>query len=62
MKNSCPDDGPGEDVNMLPFRGDDPSSTTQAKRRSAGSGNTSGIANGSGAGGPPGSGVIFSSF
>jgi hypothetical protein len=49
MRNPCPDDGPGEEVGMLPFRGDDPSSG-QVKRRSGGSGGTVGMANGSGAG------------
>lgn len=53
------DDGPGEEVGMLPFRGDDPSSTGVQKRRSGGSAGTIGMANGSGAGGAAGSEVCF---
>lgn len=57
------DDGPGEDVGMLPYRGDrgeDPSSNAAQKRRSGGSAGTiGGMANGSGAGGVARSEVIY---
>jgi hypothetical protein len=46
----------GEEAVMLPFRGDDPYSTAAQKRRSGGS---AGMANGSGAGEGPTSGVGF---
>lgn len=53
MRNSCPDGEPGEDADMLPFRGDNPSSSANPKRRSGGSG-TIGMANGSGGREPAG--------
>lgn len=54
-RSSCHDDVPGEEIGMLPFRGDGPSSTTAQKRKSAGS--AGGLANGSGTNVGGGSGV-----
>lgn len=51
------EDGPGEEVVMLPFRGDNPPSTGTQKRRSGASTGAVGMANGSGVGEGVGSGV-----